>query len=78
MKNYVYVMFNKLSNRYESVMSFPSDGMALHRLDRAVDKSEYDLCRIGSINIETGVLEAEPPVRLIWESAETLPKTEAK
>ena len=33
MKNYVYVLYNNLSNRYESVMSFPSDGMALHRLE---------------------------------------------
>lgn len=70
MKNYIYVMFNNLSNRYESVMSFPSDAMALHRLSTNVDKKEYSLCRIGSINIETGEVISELPVRLIWNDDE--------
>lgn len=78
MKNYVYVLFNKLSCRYESVMSFPSDSMALHRLNSNVDKAEYELCRVGSIDIETGVVNAENPVRLIWNDSDALPKTEAK
>lgn len=77
MKNYVYVLFNKLSCRYESVMSFPSDSMALHRLDKNIDKNEYELCRIGSYDISTGVLESENPVRLIWEQSTELPKIEA-
>lgn len=66
MKNYVYVIYNKLSGRYESVMSFPSDGMALHRLNGNIDKAEYELCRVGSIDIESGVIEPCSPVRLIW------------
>lgn len=78
MKNYVYVMFNKLSGRYESVLSFPSDGMALHRIEKSVDKTEYDICRVGSIDISTGVIESEPPVRLMWSTEEELPKTEAQ
>lgn len=78
MKNYVYVMFNKLSCRYESVMSFPSDSMALHRLSNNVDKAEYELCRVGSIDIETGIVESTPPVRLIWNDVDVLPKSEAK
>lgn len=78
MKNYIYVLFNTLSKRYESVMSFPSDGMALHRLSSNIDKKEYDLCRIGSIDIESGIVISEAPVRLIWENEEILPKTEAK
>lgn len=77
MKNYIYVLFNKLSGRYESVMSFPSDSMALHRLSKNIDKSEYELCRVGSISIESGVVESEPPVRLIWSEEDTLPKTES-
>ena len=77
MKNYIYVLYNTLSCRYESIMSFPSDGMALHRLSNNVDKKEYELCRVGSMEIETGVCEFEPPVRLIWEQEEFLPKTEA-
>ena len=71
MKNYVYVLYNKLSGRYESVMSFPSDGMALHRLNGNIDKKEYELCRIGSISIEDGTLDTCAPVRLIWESDTT-------
>ena len=79
MKNYIYVLYNTLSKRYESVMSFPSDGMALHRLNGNVDKKEYELCRIGSIDIESGICEVEAPVRLIWESDNSeLPKSEAK
>lgn len=78
MKNYVYVLFNNLSNRYESVMSFPSDGMALHRLGKSIDTKEYALCRVGSIDIENGTIESCPPVRLIWENNDELPKTEAK
>ena len=78
MKNYIYVLYNVLSARYESVMSFPSDGMALHRLSSAIDKKEYQLCRVGSIDIESGVIDSESPVRLIWEEEEVMPKTEAK
>lgn len=78
MKNYVYVLFNNLSKRYESVMSFPSDAMALHRLSGNIDKKEYDICRIGSIDIESGEMVAESPVHLIWNEEEVLPKSEAK
>lgn len=78
MKNYIYVLYNNLSNRYESVMSFPSDGMALHRLDGNIDKKEFTLCRIGSIDIESGICESVAPIRLIWEENKTdLPKSEA-
>lgn len=77
MKNYIYVLYNVLSKRYESVMSFPSDGMALHRLANNIDKKEFELCRIGSYEIETGVATFEAPVRLVWENEEQLPKTEA-
>lgn len=71
MYNYVYILFNNLSNRYESVMSFASDSMALHRLgNSSVDKEEFSLCRVGRYNLETGVVEPEPPVRLVWENNE--------
>lgn len=78
MKNYIYVLFNVLSKRYESVMSFPSDGMAIHRLDKNIDKKEYELCRIGSISIEDGTIEPCAPVRLVWEDDTALPVTETK
>lgn len=79
MKNYVYVLFNTLSKRYESVMSFPSDSMALHRLSSGgIDKKEFEICRVGSISIETGVLEAAAPVRLVWENETELPAKESE
>lgn len=78
MKNYVYALFNNLSKRYESVMSFPSDSMAIHRLDKNVDHVEFTLCRVGSIDIESGEMECITPVHLIWETNENLPKTEAE
>lgn len=82
MKDYIYCLYNKLANRYEGIMSFPSDSMALHRLGTSpnMDKKVYDLCRIGSIEIETGVIVAEKaPVRLIWEDDNTeLPVKEMK
>ena len=78
MQNYVYVLYNTLSKRYESVMSFPSDGMALHRLSQSgIDKKEFEICRIGSISIESGVLEPCSPVRLVWENETELPVNEA-
>ena len=78
MKDYLYVLFNTLSKRYEGVMQFASDGMALHRLSSKVDRNEYELCRIGSIDLSTGEVLPEAPVRLIWEKEEILPKTQAE
>lgn len=78
MKNYVYALYNKLSARYESVMSFPSDGMALYRLDKNIDKKEFELCRVGEISIEDGTVVPCAPIRLVWNTEETLPKTEAE
>lgn len=79
MKNYIYVLYNTLSKRYESCMSFPSDGMAIHRLTQGnVDKKEFELCRVGTIDIESGTCETYAPVRLVWEDDTPLPKTEAE
>ena len=79
MKNYLYVLYNTLSKRYESVMSFPSDGMAIHRLSQGgVDKKEFELCRFGEIEIESAESKTYAPIRLIWEEETDLPKTEAE
>lgn len=80
MKDHIYSLYNVLSKRYINVMSFPSDGMAVHQLSRTkdLDKKLFELCRIGSIEIETGVMEPCPPKRLDWEAEEELPKTEAE
>lgn len=78
MFNYVYAIYNKLAARYESVLTFPSDSMALHRLEKNLDKEEYELCRVGKISIESGVITPENPVRLVWSNPTELPTTEAK
>lgn len=77
MKNYIYVLFNTLSKRYESVMSFPSDSMALHRLGTNIDIKEYTLCRVGSIDISTGSCTFEGVTQLIWSDTD-LPVSENK
>lgn len=69
MKNYVYVLYNKLSARYESIVVFPSDSSALYKL-KGVDKNEYELCRIGTIDVDTGIIESNSPVRLVWDIEE--------
>lgn len=74
MENQVYVMYNKLSGRYESVMSFPSDAIAIHRLSDKVDLEEYDVCRIGTISIVDGTIKPCPPVRLVLANSELPPK----
>lgn len=78
MENQVYVMYNKLSGRYESVMSFPSDAIAIHRLSDKIDLKEYDVCRIGSIDINTGLVNPSNPVRLVLNSSDIQPEGEAK
>lgn len=68
MTNKVYTIYNKLSQRYGEVVCFASDNMALRRIctsplyKAALD--EIEVCRVGSIDIETGILIAEPPIRI--------------
>lgn len=81
MKNYVYALFNNLSNRYDTIMSFPSDAMAIARLQEGkISTSEYTLCRVGFYDIENGVIVPETaPVRLVWSpTADPLPTMEAE
>lgn len=78
MKNNVFTLFNKLANRYGDVFCFASDGLAVARvqpeLKRAGTLDENELCRIGTIDIETGELVPQSPVRIAW-SVEPLPVT---
>lgn len=68
MKNCVYCVYNKLSQRYGEVVCFASDSMALRRICTSpLYKSsldEVEICRVGAIDIETGVMTSEPPVRI--------------
>lgn len=80
MKDEVYVIYNKLSNRYESVFSFPTDAVCIHHMQQGKYKrDEYDICKIGSINITDGTLSPINPVRLDIPIVEDkLPVEEAK
>lgn len=70
MVNNVYVVYNTLSKRYGDVVAYPSDSFALARLQKILsaqsDLSEFELCRIGSIDVESGVLSPAAPVRIAW------------
>lgn len=70
MLNNVYVVYNRLSCRYGDVLAFPTDSFAITRCCRefqrsGIDLSEVELCRIGAIDVETGLLRADSaPVRI--------------
>lgn len=83
MNNNVYTLFNKLSNRYGDVVSFPSDGYAVARvMENPNFKShanEFELCRIGSVSIETGVITPCDVVRIaLPDVPDSLPVNESK
>lgn len=72
MKNNLYTFYNKLSLRYGDVRCFPTDSfasMAIYKIAKNpqsnLDLSEIEVCRIGSIDVETGVITPEvAPVRI--------------
>lgn len=68
MKNKLYVFYNTLSCRYGNVVSFPSDALASRDVATALkdspDKDVLELCRIGDIDIETGIADVYAPVRV--------------
>ena len=71
MKNNLYCVYNELSARYGDVVCYPTDGFALARLSQTfqmqhADLKEFTVCRVGTIDIETGVVCSESPVRLPW------------
>lgn len=73
MENYIYVFYNNLSKRYGDVICYPSDAFMLHRVQPSIPKedlSTIEICRVGSINITTGEVKSEPPVRIAWRIAE--------
>ena len=72
MKNNLYTLYNKLSLRYGEVMTYPTDAFASMAISKVasnpqanIDLNEIDVCRVGSIDIETGVITPEvAPVRI--------------
>lgn len=77
----VYVIYNKLSNRYESVVSFATDAVMIKTMQNGkLKKDVYDVCKVGEVDLMTGCIKSEPPVRIeIPElEEEPLPVSEAK
>ncbi|QCS37292.1 hypothetical protein [Tortoise microvirus 80] len=60
-----------LSSRYGDVCSFPSDAFAVARIKEALKPemiSEIELCNVGFIDVDTGIIEAHAPVRISLSS----------
>lgn len=81
MKNNLYCLFNTLSNRYGDVIAYPSDSFALARVQPVIEQqnqlTEIELCRIGSIDIESGTIEPQNVIRIAWkETIENKPTRE--
>ncbi|QCS36770.1 hypothetical protein [Tortoise microvirus 95] len=74
MKNNVYTLYNTLSSRYGEVTSFPSDAFAVQRIREAMKPemlAEIELCNVGFIDVDTGIVEAHAPVRISLTSPES-------
>lgn len=81
MKNYLYVFYNTLSKRYGNVVCFPSDGFCVNQYVSQASENDLkytEICKIGSIDIETGVLEPCNPSRLDLNMLNGLPVSESK
>lgn len=83
MKNNIYCLYNTLSKRYGDVFAYPSDGMAEKRTRQYIastqqDLNEFELCRIGSIDLESGINTPCGTIRIAWSEVQPkLPTKEA-
>lgn len=73
MENQLYVIYDTVAQRYMQVYAFASECQANRSLPLAlVDKfhslKDYELCHIGSIDVETGTVKTSAPKRLAWKS----------
>lgn len=83
MTNNLYSIYNRLSLRYGEVTSFASDSVAVKRIAfndiyRGI-LDEIEICRVGKMDIETGLVTPEPaPIRIAIpeEYMPQKPKTE--
>lgn len=81
MENQIYMYYNKLSARYEGVFSFATDAVCQYRLghDKSFDPDLYEVVKVGSYNLETGIITSNAPIRLeIIRENDTLPVQEVK
>lgn len=72
MKNNVYVFYNNLSRRYGDVFCAPTDEFAGRQIalmfsnpNCTVRREETEVCRVGTIDVECGVMIAsDAPIRI--------------
>lgn len=73
MVNQLFVVYDKVSQRYGSVHVFATEEQANRYLPPAIVEKyhtlgDYELCHVGSIDPETGVIETFPAKRVPWTS----------
>ena len=81
MENQLYVIYNKLSNRYEGVFTYPTDAVCRARIgnpDAKFNFDELEVCKVGTVDVLSGVITPSAPVRLEINPTEKLPVEEAK
>lgn len=69
MQNKIYVLYDKLAQQYLNVSTFATDAVAVYEMQKMFEKTpeaqeRFELCRCGAIDIQTGVVTSENPVRL--------------
>lgn len=73
MKNNLYCLYNNLTKRYGEVLCSPTDEFCRNSVQKSLNSNpdinllEFELCRVGDIDIENGIVTALPaPVRVDW------------
>lgn len=72
MENVCFTFYNRLSRRYGDVFCYPTEEFAQARIveilknpQSPINPSEVELCKIGTIDVDTGLLSPlTAPVRL--------------
>lgn len=83
MKNVIYTLYNKLSQRYGEVFATASDALAERTAHKSLETireslDDFELCRVGEIDIETGTVTTEAPRRIQWQIKNDMPLKETK
>lgn len=74
MKDCIYIFYNKLTLRYESVFSFATNSAMIATMQRGkFDRKTYEVCKIGTVDLSTGVAKYQAPERIDVPEAESDP-----
>lgn len=82
MKNQIYLLHNRLTSRFGSVFSFPTDAYATkvmqqQLLENHLSLDEYTLYNVGSYDISTGFVDTSDLRSIPWNVSSPV-ETEAK